>query len=87
MKRIKTIFNKEYCNLINELSFERKRLGLAQKDVATLMNTTQSEISKIESFERRLDIMEFKKLIEIYRVKDNIKLYKIVTSFLNLEKI
>lgn len=85
MKRNKTIHNNLYTNLIEALSRERKRLGLSQTDVASCIGMRQSEISKIESFERRLDILEFKELLKIYHVEDNLELKKLVTKFLGLE--
>jgi len=85
MKRNKTIHNQLYSDLIDQLHSERKRLGLSQVEVANALNMTQSEISKIESTERRLDILEFKRLLKIYRVSENLKLKECVLKFLELE--
>lgn len=68
------------------LSHERKRLGLSQAEVSQQMNMTQSDISKIETGERRIDVLEFKKLLKIYRVSENIKLNNFIVNFLELEK-
>lgn len=71
MKSTKTIFNKEYQALVATLIDARTRLGLSQAEVAKFLNMQQSDISKIENLERRLDVLEFKKLISIYRVATN----------------
>lgn len=82
----KTIYNEQYNNLIKQLSLERKRLGLSQREVADCLNMTQSEISKIESSERRIDILEFKELLKVYRIKENLKLKQLVMIFFELKE-
>lgn len=84
MKRNKTIHNDLYTKLIESLTQERKRLGFSQTQVANALGMRQSEISKIESFERRLDVLEFKELLEIYQIKHNLKLKELIISFLGL---
>lgn len=84
MNRAKTIYNKEYCDFIQSLCSERKRLGLSQLEVASQIGMTQSEISKIESCERRIDINEFRLLLTVYRVQHNEKLRHLVNNFLEL---
>ncbi|QTH70592.1 helix-turn-helix transcriptional regulator [Pseudoalteromonas xiamenensis] len=37
----------------------RKEAALSQKELASLVGLTQPDISKIERFERRLDVVEF----------------------------
>lgn len=86
MNRTKTIYNQEYCNFISALCSERKRLGLSQLEVATLIGMTQSDMSKIESCERRVDIYELKSLLNVYRVQHNEKLNKLVRIFFELDK-
>ncbi|EKF9197197.1 helix-turn-helix domain-containing protein [Vibrio cholerae] len=67
------------------MSDERKRLGLSQLEVANQLGMTQSEISKIEAAERRVDIFELKEILKIYRVQHNERLKNIVIDFLELE--
>jgi transcriptional regulator with XRE-family HTH domain len=81
---MKTIHNNLYIDLIEVLSQERKRLGLSQTEVAACLGMRQSEISKIESFERRLDILEFKELLKIYHIENNLHLKNLVNKFLGL---
>ena len=85
MKRHKTIHNKEYTELIKQLGQERTRLGLSQSEVASSLHMTQSDISKIEMGERRIDVLEFKALLKTYRVHENKKLKKLVIDFFELE--
>lgn len=85
MKRTKTIYSQDYCVFIQALSDERKRLGLSQLEVANLVGMTQSEISKIESTERRLDIFELKQLLRVYRIDQNYKLQQLVIDFFGLQ--
>jgi len=85
MNRTKTIHTKEYCLFIQSLYAERKRLGLSQLEVAEAMGMRQSEISKIESTERRIDILELKQLLKVYRVQDNGKLKQLVKLFFEME--
>lgn len=48
-----------YQALISALVKGRKARGLTQIDVADRMGTDQSQISKFERYERRLDIVDF----------------------------
>ena len=84
MRKQKTIHNDQYQYLLEQLCLERKRLGLSQYEVGTKMGMSQSEISKIETGERRVDVMEFKKIISIYRVAENEKLNNLVVGFFEL---
>jgi transcriptional regulator with XRE-family HTH domain len=80
----KTIHAKEYSQIIEVLTSERKRLGLSQIEVATALNMSQSDVSKFETQERRLDILEFKRLIDLYRVGDNVNFCTQIKSFFGL---
>ncbi|MFW1731038.1 helix-turn-helix domain-containing protein [Acinetobacter baumannii] len=82
--KVKTIYNSDYVNLINILSNERKRLGISQKEVAFQLSISQTDISKIERLERRLDILELKNLLKIYRISSNPNLKKVILEFLEI---
>jgi len=86
MGRIKTIFSEEYTSLILALKAERLRLGLSQQEVADALEVAQSEISKIETLERRIDILEFKMFLKAYRVTTNNHLRGLVMTFFELER-
>ena len=63
-----TIASKEYRAIIERLIKARKDAGLTQVEVADQLGKPQSFISKVESRERRLDIIELKQLAKIYKV-------------------
>ena len=52
-------FRDEYRSLIDQLVAERKSRALTQWDVARAMRTDQSQVSKLERGERRVDIIDF----------------------------
>jgi len=63
----KSIFTKDYKEIINRLKQARVDAGLSQQAVADKLGKPQSYISKIESGERRLDVAEIKKFAEVYK--------------------
>lgn len=63
----KTIYSSEYKKIIDKLKDARIKAGLTQIDVAKRLKKHQSYISKIESRERRLDIIELKLLASLYK--------------------
>ena len=56
--KIKTVHTNEYISLINYLIALRKESNISQIDMAKTLNLKQSDISKIEIKERRIDICE-----------------------------
>jgi transcriptional regulator with XRE-family HTH domain len=65
----KTIYSKEHRKLVEKLKKARKEAGLDQEAVAKLLGVTQSYISKIESGQRRIDIVQLKRFAKVYRKK------------------
>ena len=63
----KTLYEKDYREIMSRLKQARIGSGLSQQEVASKLKKPQSYISKIESGERRLDVAELKKLAEIYK--------------------
>lgn len=63
-----TIASKEYREIIERLIKARKDAGLTQVEVAKLLGKPQSFVSKVESRERRVDIVEIKQFAKIYAV-------------------
>jgi transcriptional regulator with XRE-family HTH domain len=84
MSKSKSIHSSEYSELIESLTRERKRLGLSQADVARAIGMSQSDVSKIENQERRVDVLEFKKMVQAYRIHSNPHLKKVVFTFLGV---
>ena len=67
----KSIYSKDYKEIIERLKTARIEAGLAQQEVAGKLGKPQSYISKIESGERRLDVAEMKKIASIYKKDTN----------------
>jgi DNA-binding XRE family transcriptional regulator len=63
----KSVYSKDYKDIIERLKTARIEAGLAQQEVAIKLGKPQSFISKIESGERRLDVAEIKKFAVIYK--------------------
>ena len=63
----KTLHSAEYKELLSVLKKARIDCGLRQVDVAKILNKPQSYVSKAESGERRLDVLELKELADIYK--------------------
>ncbi len=51
--------DREYRAIIAMLPRQRKAAGLTQQDLARALGTDQSQISKLERSERRLDIVDY----------------------------
>ncbi len=62
----KTIKTKEYARFVEQLKNARLAAGLKQIEVAKKVKRPQSYISRVESGEYRLDILEVKRLAKIY---------------------
>ena len=82
VKKGKTIHNLRYQTLIAELAQERVRLGISQEQLAQQIGLNQSDISKIEKNEKRLDVLEFLLILQALRVRENIKLQQIIREYL-----
>lgn len=63
----KSVYSKDYMDIIKRLKTARIEVGLTQQVVADKLGNLQSYISKIESGERRLDVLEIKKFAMIYK--------------------
>lgn len=55
----KSLFCAEYIEIIERLIDRRKCLGMTQWDLAKAYGEDQSFISRIERFQRRLDVYEY----------------------------
>lgn len=77
----KTIHDDVYRRFVSELTQERIRLNISQSELASHIGLNQSDISKIEKFERRLDVLEFAMFLKTLRIKENVRLQNIVKDF------
>jgi transcriptional regulator with XRE-family HTH domain len=64
----KSPHTREYQRLIRELRQVREESGVTQEEAATRLGTYASFISKVESCERRIDVLELKIFCELYRI-------------------
>ncbi|MFA5276649.1 MAG: helix-turn-helix transcriptional regulator [Candidatus Omnitrophota bacterium] len=63
----KTIYTQSYTRLIDQLKKARVQAKLKQKDVAEKLKRTQSYVSKIESGQLRLDVIQLKEIARVYK--------------------
>ena len=54
----KSIYSVESAQLRKELRETRRRAGLSQRDLATKLNVSPSWVAKVETGERRIDLIE-----------------------------
>ena len=60
------IYSEKYQHFLRLLLIARKEAGLTQTDVADLLGKQQSFVSKCESGERRVDVVELNEFARIY---------------------
>lgn len=63
----KTIYSKEHGSLVERLKKARLEAGLDQASAARLLKKSQSYISKIESGQRRIDVIQLKNFAFVYK--------------------
>lgn len=59
----KSTYTNNYKCLLNIIISIRKKHNITQKSLANKLNSSQSNISKIENGDRRIDIIEFIELV------------------------
>lgn len=64
----KTIHHPAYVAMIERLRKRRLELGLTQEDVASNLKVHRTWLCKVETLERRLDVIETCDLCRIYRI-------------------
>ncbi|MGD1214860.1 MAG: helix-turn-helix transcriptional regulator [Terriglobales bacterium] len=60
-------YRHRYAQFLGRLRQARVEAGLTQVDVAKKLDRPQSFVSKIESGERRVDVVELSALARVYR--------------------
>jgi transcriptional regulator with XRE-family HTH domain len=65
----KSIYSAEYQRLCDVLRAMRREAGLTQVQVAAALDVPQSFVSKYESGERRLDVIELGHVAQVLGVK------------------
>lgn len=62
----KAIYSPEHKHLVEQLKKARTEAGLSQVEAAKRLKCTQSQLSKIESGQRRIDLVQLKELARTY---------------------
>ena len=65
----KSIFADPYIEIVERLIERRKDLGMTQWDLANAYGEDQSFISRIERFQRRLDVYEYTVFCRILQIE------------------
>ncbi|MEI8270343.1 MAG: helix-turn-helix transcriptional regulator [bacterium] len=63
----RAIFQKEHKIIVERLKKARIEAGLGQVEVAKKLDRTQSYLSKIESGQRRFDVLQLKEFAKLYK--------------------
>jgi DNA-binding XRE family transcriptional regulator len=63
----RAIYTNEHQLIVNKLKQARAESGLGQVEVAEKLGRTQSYISKIESGQRRFDVLQLKEFAKLYK--------------------
>ena len=63
----KTIYSDEHKYFVRRLREARETAGFEQARVAKLLGKTQSYVSKIESGQRRVDLIQLREFAKIYK--------------------
>jgi DNA-binding transcriptional regulator YiaG len=67
VEHMTSIYSREYKAFLKKLRQARADAGFTQSDVAARLNRPQSFVSKCESGERRVDVVELAMFAEIYK--------------------
>jgi transcriptional regulator with XRE-family HTH domain len=65
----KTISSDKYLSLLAWLKKEREDRGLTMRDAAALIRKPHSWVGKIETAERRLDVLEYVRYCQALNIK------------------
>jgi len=62
----RAIYTKDHNAIVERLKTARIEAGLGQVEVAKKLGRTQSYVSKIESGQRRFDVLQLKEFAKLY---------------------
>ena len=63
----RAIYTKDHNAIVKRLKTARIEAGLGQVEVAKKLGKTQSYLSKIESGQRRFDVLQLKEFAKLYK--------------------
>jgi transcriptional regulator with XRE-family HTH domain len=61
----KTIGSNQHCALVEFLVQQREKIGMTQSDLADALGEYQSFVARLESGQRRVDVVEFMRFAEV----------------------
>jgi len=61
-----SLYSKEHKNIVEKLIKARREAGIDQVDVAKKLGKSQSYLSKIESGQRKSDVIQLQKFAKFY---------------------
>jgi transcriptional regulator with XRE-family HTH domain len=76
----KSIYKSDYSSFLALLIKARKEIGLTQSELAAKLNKPQSFVSKYESGERRIDVIEFIEISNVLKIAPDKIIKKIATK-------
>jgi len=63
----RVMYTKDHSEIVARLKMARTEAGLGQVEVAEKLGRTQSYLSKIESGQRRFDVLQLKEFAKLYK--------------------
>jgi transcriptional regulator with XRE-family HTH domain len=63
----RSVYSERYQAFLQRLRAARKEAGLTQEEVSIKLNVHQSYVSKCESGERRVDVVELDEFAQLYQ--------------------
>lgn len=63
----RAIYSEDHKAIVERLVKARLEVGFSQVDVAEKLGRTQSYVSKIESAQRRFDVLQLKEFAKLYK--------------------
>ena len=63
----RAIYTKDHNEIVERLKEARMNIGMGQVEVAEKLGRTQSYVSKIESGQRRFDVLQLKEFAKLYK--------------------
>lgn len=64
---MRSVHTSEYRNFLRQLAAARRAVGLTQMEVAEALGIPQSRVSRLETGERRMDVIELASFAQLYR--------------------
>ncbi len=78
----KTIYSSGHRALIDLIIEKRKGAGLKQEDVAKALGQTQPWVAHLESYERRVDVIEYVRIAKVLGFDATSELQKLIPTIL-----